>query len=197
MTQCVETELIAQARHGDGEAFGELAVEYQTPVYNLARRLLHSELEAEDVTQETFLRAFAHLDSYQPERPFRSWLLAIAAHICIDQIRHESALSVSPLGAYEPIGDGQDPEVAALARERDAELRRLLQSLSPEGRRLLILRYWYGMSYREMGLAAGLSESAVKSRLHRARHQLARLARRLLAARQEALPPANPTITQF
>ncbi len=188
MTQCVDSELIRLAQQGDTVAFGDLVSEYQLPVYRLALRLLRSELEAEDATQETLLRAFAHFDSFQADRPLRSWLMSIAAHICIDQLRHEAALPVGYLGAFEPISDDQDPELTALAHERDTELRSLLQSLSPECRRLLILRYWDDLSYAEMSRAAGLSESAVKSRLHRARHQLGRLARRLLATSPETSP---------
>lgn len=190
MTQCVDSDLIRQAQHGDAAAFGELVSEYRLPVYHLALRLLRSEPEAEDATQETLLRAFAHFDSFQAERPLRNWLMSIAAHVCIDQLRHEAALPMGNLGAFEPVSDGQDPEITALAHERDAELRNLLQSLSPEGRRLLILRYWDDLSYAEMSQAAGLSESAVKSRLHRARHQLGRLARRLLVSSHET-PPAR------
>ncbi len=190
MTQCVDSDLVRLAQQGDATAFGNLVSEYRLPVYHLALRLLHSEAEAEDATQETFLRAFARFDSFQPDRPLRSWLMSIAAHICIDQLRHEAALPVGNLGAFEPVSDSQDPEITALAHERDAELRQLLQSLSPEGQRLLILRYWDDLSYAEMSQAAGLSESAVKSRLHRARQQLGRLARRLLAPGTET-PPAR------
>lgn len=188
MSNPTTADLIELAQAGDRDAFGELVAEYRLPVYHLALRLLRSELEAEDVTQETFLRAFAHFDSYQPDRPLRTWLLSIAAHLCIDQLRHENALPIGNLGAFEPVADSQDPEVTALVNERDAELRLLLQSLPPEGRRLLILRYWDGLSYAEMGHAAGLTESAVKSRLHRARHQLGRLARRLLGPSSDSRP---------
>lgn len=187
MLQLAEDTLVSQAVSGDPAAFAQLVESYQAPVYNLAYRLLGSEIEAEDVAQETFLRAYSHLDSYQPTRSFRTWLLSIAAHICIDQLRHAGVLHIEGLGAYEPTSETQDPETTALTKERDRELRHLLRHLSPQSRQLIVLRYWYDLSYKEIGRIVGLSENAVKSRLHRARHQLARLAKPILL-----LPPSRP-----
>ena len=82
-----ETEWIRLAREGDQAAFGRLVVAYQTPVYNLAYRMLGDAGEAEEAAQETFLRAYTHLRSYDPQRPFCSWLLSIGSHYCIDLLR--------------------------------------------------------------------------------------------------------------
>ncbi len=176
MLEFAERQWIRQAQGGNATAFAELVHVYQNPVYHLTYRLLGARHEAEDATQETFLRAFAHLASYQTDKPFRTWLLSIAAHVCIDQLRHEGALRVITLGAFELGSDTQDPETLALSRERAQELRALLRTLPAQSRELLLMRYWDELSYREMGEATGLPESAVKSRLHRARHQLARIA---------------------
>ena len=82
-----ETEWIHQARGGDQAAFGRLVVAYQTPVYNLTYRMLGNTGEAEEAAQEAFLRAYTRLHSYDPQRPFRSWMLSIASHYCIDLLR--------------------------------------------------------------------------------------------------------------
>jgi RNA polymerase sigma-70 factor, ECF subfamily len=172
MSACLEAHWLEQARHGDNHAFGHLLECYQTPVYNLAYRLLGPS-DAEDAAQETFLRAFAHLDSYHPEQSFRTWLLSITAHICIDQLRHLGRLHIESLGARDPVSKSPDPERETLAHEREGEVRYLLATLPPQSRQLIDLHYWQDMSYRDIGQRLGLTESAVKSRLHRVRRQLA------------------------
>lgn len=172
----IDTKWVDQACDGNRDAFGHLFEVYQKPVYNLAFRFLGSPLEAEDAVQETFLRAYAHLDSYSAQHSFRTWLLSITAHVCIDQLRHESVLGIGRLGSDETTASGFDPEITALRHERDLEVDQLLDTLPRECQELLVLRYWYDLSYREISQIAGLSESAIKSRLYRARRQLARLA---------------------
>ena len=77
-----KTELtwVQRARAGDHSAFSSLVETYQTPVYNLAYRLLGNRLEAEDAAQEAFIRAYTRLHTYDPSRKFSSWLLAITSH---------------------------------------------------------------------------------------------------------------------
>ena len=101
------------ARAGDQSAFGRLVIAYQTPVYNLAYRMLGNAAEAEEAAQETFLRAYTHLRSYDPQRPFRSWLLSIASHYCIDRLRRRRITWLpledeiaAPDGSTEPPGRG-------------------------------------------------------------------------------------------
>ena len=78
---------VARAKQGNDEAFTRLVEAYQRPVYNLCYRMLDEPEAAEDAAQETFLRAYQHLDRYDPQRPFATWLLSIAAHYCIDHRR--------------------------------------------------------------------------------------------------------------
>ncbi len=166
-----EATWIQQARGGDVSAFGHLVQLYQTPVYNLACRILGDRMEAEDAAQETFLRAFRSLDRYDPDRPFRTWLLAIAAHHCVDRIRRRRpALSLEAVSLSE---ERDGPEAALLRLEVRERIQRLLLILSPTDRALVTLRYWYDSSYEEIAEMLGLSVSAVKSRLHRARRALA------------------------
>lgn len=85
-----EAEWIELARKDDQAAFGRLVTAYQTSVYNLSYRMLGNAGEAEEAAQEAFLRAYTHLGSYDAGRPFRSWLLSIASHYCIDRLRRRT-----------------------------------------------------------------------------------------------------------
>lgn len=172
---------IARARQGDAEAFVCLIEHYQQAVYNLCYRMLGGEADAEDAAQETFLRAYRNLARYDPRRPFATWLLSIAAHHCIDRLRRQrfSFLSLdddsdpdsTPLQIPDPAQE--DPQRIAEQREQTLQVQRLLLCLSPLDRAIVILRYWHELAEAEIALTLGLSVSAVKSRLHRARRHLA------------------------
>lgn len=172
-------EWIQQAKRGDQDAFAELVYNYQDAVYNLTYRMLGERSEAEDAAQETFLRAYLHLYRYDADRSFKTWLLSIASNHCIDRLRKrrirwmslddplpsESALALS---SNEPT-----PEEWSLSSERGQSIQRLLEELAPEYRAAVILRYWYDYSYIEIAQTLETTESAIKSRLFRARQMLA------------------------
>ncbi len=168
--------------------FGGLVDEYQKQVYALAYRYLKSPLDAEDATQETFLRAFANLDSYHPQRSFRSWLLSITVHLCIDRLRRERRRLYEPLEPYHLVAGGDSLDAGLMNGEYCGEIRHLIDQLPAHYRQLALLRYWDDLTYQEIGRRVGLSTGAVKSRLHRARRQLAELAE--ARATPQALPPA-------
>jgi len=182
-----ETEWIRLAREGDQAAFGRLVVTYQTPVYNLAYRMLGNVGEAEEAAQEAFLRAYTHLRSYDPQRPFRSWLLSIASHYCIDRLRRRRITWLSFEDEIAAPGrsteltegwltsDSPNPEAVVAQKEREKQIQQLLAALSPTDRAAITLRYWYDYSYEEIGETLSLTVSAVKSRLHRARRALANM----------------------
>jgi RNA polymerase sigma-70 factor (ECF subfamily) len=172
-----ESTWIQQAREGDQNAFGRLVVAYQTPVYNLAYRMLGNKVEAEDAAQEAFLRAYTHLRSYDPKRPFRSWLFSIASHYCIDRLRRRR-ITWLPLEdefaePYHMTSKSPNPEIVTSRREQEEQVQSLLSTLSPTDRAAITLRYWYDCSYEEIAEMLNLTVSAVKSRLHRARRALA------------------------
>jgi RNA polymerase sigma-70 factor (ECF subfamily) len=171
-----EADWIREARAGDQSAFGRLVTAYQTPVYNLCYRMLGNAAEAEEAAQEAFLRAYTHLRSYDPKRPFRSWLLSIASHYCIDRLRRRRITWLpleEELASPEWLAsDCPNPESVVSQREREAQIQSLLESLSPLDRAAITLRYWYDYSYEEIAGTLDLTVSAVKSRLHRARRAL-------------------------
>jgi RNA polymerase sigma-70 factor, ECF subfamily len=173
--QDVESQWLARALTGDADAFSQLVEAYQTAVYNLCFRMLGDPYEAEDAAQETFLRAYRSMARYDRNRSFSTWLLSIAAHYCIDQIRKRRAviLPVDDLPYQEIQDPGPDPEFLASRNEEGRQVQSLLDSLSPVDRASIVMYYWYDFSYDEIAQALGLTTSAVKSRLHRSRRELA------------------------
>jgi len=166
-----ENSWIQRAREGDRAALAHLVRAYQVPVYNLSYRMLGDRMEAEDAAQETFLRAFRNLGQYNPDRPFRNWLLSIAAHHCVDLLRRRRP--TVPLDEALHGEAGHDPEGAVVRREAQERIQRLLMDLPPTDRAAVTLRYWYDCSYEEIAEMLGATVSAVKSRLYRARRALA------------------------
>lgn len=169
--------IIGLAQRGDTSAFAQIVQRYQTPVYNLAYRMLGNPTEAEDAAQETFLRAFAQFKRYRPEQKFATWLLSIAAHYCIDRLRRrkfqwlsldeENAAEVFPTSA-------PGPEEITLSHEREKEVQQLLQKLAPASRAIVILKYWNDLSVEEIAQLTGDSVGSVKVKLFRARQAMAR-----------------------
>ena len=179
-----ERAWILQARQGDQGAFGCLVRAYQRPVYNLAYRMLGDAAAAEEAAQEAFLRAYQHLRSYQPRRKFANWLLSITSHYCIDQLRRRSPTYLSLEGSLPPetLRSAQPtPEQVVDRQQREMLVQEMLAQLSPDHRVVVVLRYWYDLSYREIAQVTGITEAAVKSRLFRARGKLAQIWRRMEA----------------
>jgi RNA polymerase sigma-70 factor (ECF subfamily) len=162
---------------GDQGAFGDLVRAYQSAVYNLCYRMLGERGEAEDAAQEAFLRAYAHLDRYDGDRSFRTWVLSIASNHCIDRLRKRRLTWLSLDESLPPhpalASDAEEPEDAVIHTERNQAIQAMLAELTPEYRAAVVLRYWYDMSYTEIAEMLMTTESAIKSRLFRARQVLA------------------------
>jgi RNA polymerase sigma-70 factor (ECF subfamily) len=173
-----EISLIERTRLGDQAAFGELVDRYQVAVFNLCFRMLGQSQDAEDAAQEVFLRVYRQLGSYQPTHRFSTWVLSIASHYCIDQLRKRRFV-LQPLETIMLTARSRQsqPDDEALAAETRGEMQDLLQRLPEKYRLALILRYWYDLSYAEMARIARLPENTVKTRLHRARQMMAELLR--------------------
>jgi RNA polymerase sigma-70 factor, ECF subfamily len=170
-----ESEWLNKAQRGDSQAFTCLLEAYQRPVFNLCYRMLGNAQDAEDAAQETFLRAYQYLKRYDNSRPFSTWLLSIAAHYCIDQIRKRRVqiVSVEEL----PVPDLPEPspgmESNLSKKEEQQRIKAVIGVLDGIDRAAVVMYYWYDFSYEEICQALSLSMSALKSRLHRARHVMA------------------------
>jgi RNA polymerase sigma factor (sigma-70 family) len=172
-----DPELVALVIQGDQDTFSVLVERYKDAVQNLAYRMLGNVTEAEDVMQETFVRAFMQLATYKPVHKFSTWLLSIASHLAIDQLRRRRflALPLEDVPFLEWVVDsGINPEQSALQGEQQDEIQRYLQRLPSKYRAVIVLRYWYDFSYEEIAATLDLTPALVKARLHRARELLAR-----------------------
>lgn len=177
-----DRELVQAVLRGDRRQFAGLVQRYQRDIYNLAYRSTHNRQDAEDITQEVFLRAFRSLARYDETRPFRSWLYAIAVNVCRDWARRQASRPrEAPLegSAGEEAGrspelpaDGPLPAEVAAARDMQRQVQAALMELDPEYRLLVILFYVRGMSQAEIAEVTGLPLTVVKNRLYRARQRL-------------------------
>jgi len=170
-----EQDWLIQAQKGDSQAFSFLVEAYQRPVYNLCYRMLGNAEDAEDGSQETFLRAYRSIRQFDRSRPFPTWLLSIAAHYCIDQIRRRKTPVISTEDMLLPDLPDPAPDMdSRLSRkEEQQQIRSLLQVLDATDRAVVVMYYWYDLSYIEIADSLKLTEGAVKSRLHRARRSMA------------------------
>jgi RNA polymerase sigma-70 factor (ECF subfamily) len=172
-----DAAIVEKVLAGDADAFATLVERYKDAVQNLAYPMLGNVTEAEDVTQEVFVRAYTQLATYKPAHKFSTWLLSIASHLSIDQLRRRRflALPLEDVPFLEWITDlGTGPEQSALEGEQHDEIQRYLQRLPGKYRAVIVLRYWYDLSYEEIAQMLRLTPALVKARLHRARELLAR-----------------------
>jgi len=171
MAASTDRELIVRARRGDRNAFGELVTCYQTGVFNVCYRLLHERSEAEDLAQETFMRAYDRLHIFDLDREFGPWIRRIAANLCLNYL--ESRKVTAQLDEERDADDGQRPERQVEVRERSAQIRDALLSLPPHYRVVIELRHYQELSYDEIASELKIPLSDVKSHLFRARKLLA------------------------
>lgn len=173
--QVEEIGWVGQALGGDHAAFGQLMHRYAGAVYNLAYRMLGSAEDAEDASQEIFLRAYTRLASFDRQRRFSTWLLSIGSNYCIDRLRRRRfAWMTLDDAAFALPSKERSPERIALDHEQQAIIQRALQQMPEHYRMVTVLRYWSDLSYEEIASVTGLPESTIKTRLHRARHMLAK-----------------------
>jgi len=177
-----ETSVLARAREGDVAAFGELASRYEQSVFRIARQITQNDEDAEDVLQESFLKAYEHLDSFQGQSKFYTWLVRIAVNEALMKLRKRRTSKTVSLD--EQLDTGEDLVVREIAvwdgtpedRYAREELRGILdkaiQSLPPIFRSVFVLRDIEELSTEETAQVLDLSVPAVKSRLLRARLQL-------------------------
>ncbi|HTS27881.1 MAG TPA: sigma-70 family RNA polymerase sigma factor [Bryobacteraceae bacterium] len=177
-----ESTLVAQAREGDTRAFGELVRRYEGKIFRLAQHVTQNREDAEDVLQETFLKAYEHLDQFKGDSKFYTWIVRIAVNQALMKLRRRK--TDKSVSLDETIDTGEDTitrEIAAwdedpeqrFSREELGEiLDTAVDSLEPPYRSVFVLRDIEELSTEETAEALNLSVPAVKSRLLRARLQL-------------------------
>ena len=183
-------ELVQRARGGDHDAYRVLVERYQRRIAALALGMLHNEEDALDIVQETFTRAYQHLDRFKGEATFYTWVYRIAYNLCVDQQRRGGQHAEVPIGNDErgdeaplPLPDGP-PADEPFARLRDSEigekLRDAMRELTPDHQAVILLREVEGLSYAEISQVLECPKGTVMSRLHYARRRLQARLRGLL-----------------
>jgi len=177
-----ETPLVARARAGDARAFGELVQHYEGKIFRLAQHVTQNREDAEDVLQETFMKAYEHLDQFEGNSKFYTWIVRIAVNQALMKLRRRKTDRSVSLDETIDTGEdtvvreiaawGEDPEQRFSREELGAILDSAIQSLEPPYRSVFVLRDIDELSTEETADVLGLSVPAVKSRLLRARLQL-------------------------
>ena len=172
-----DTELVQRATRGELTAFEHLVDRHRPVVIRVAARIVGSD-EAEDVSQDAFLRAFHRLDHFRGDAPFRSWLLRITHNAALDHLGRRRAEPVDPetLDSGEP-STARPPADRLEVRERIERLERKLRGLTPQHRVVLVLRDAEGLTYEEIADITDTPLGSVKARLHRARRELVEMLR--------------------
>jgi RNA polymerase sigma-70 factor (ECF subfamily) len=174
MAPADDRDLARRAASGDRHAFSELVRRHQSVVYNVAYRLLGERGEAQDAAQETFLRAYRYLASYDPDKPLAPWLKRIATNLCYDRLKQAPSTPSLDEEAVRPPPDPQPgPEAQTIQRERGERVHQEMLLLPPRYRVVIELRHFQNLSYAEMAEALKRPLSDVKSDLFRARKRLA------------------------
>jgi len=187
---------VRQALQGSEEACRQLVETYQRPVYSVVLRMVRDPSLAEDLTQDAFIKAFRHLESYDPRRKLSSWLFKIAHNTTLDHLRRRQLDTVSLEPDEGEAADRQrswvDEETASpdqrVERQDMADAIELaIARLPPRYREIVVLRYQEGMAYHEIADILDLPMGTVKTHIHRARGKMAQI------LREEGWGPDGPT----
>jgi RNA polymerase sigma-70 factor (ECF subfamily) len=180
-----DAELIERGLRKDNTAWDQIVARFRRKIFHIAYKFTGKHDEAEDLTQEIFLKVFRSLEKFNRDADFSTWLSSVARNYCIDHYRaskREREVLVEDLVAFDlaPSSSG-NPHRALEERDRSSFVRRGLEMLPEKLREAVVLRDLQGLSYQEMADQLRLPEGTVKSRINRGREELARL---LLRAQQ-------------
>ena len=173
MDQKLEAEIVAQVLKGDRQGYSLLVEEYQAPIYNLAYRMTGNLGDAEDLTQDTFIRAYQYLWRYDARKKFFTWLYTIAFNLIKNHYKKNKKHNISEeLSAHSLADDSPSPEAQFIETQ---EITACLLRLEDELRVLLIMKYQQGLTFEEIAEITGKSLSAVKMRIYRGLEKLKEL----------------------
>ncbi|HBC47344.1 MAG TPA: hypothetical protein DCZ43_09885 [candidate division Zixibacteria bacterium] len=176
----IERELIARMQAGDFEAFSELIDAHKDKIYALVHRLVGNKENAEDIIQETFLKAIDNIGQFRGESSFGTWIYAIALNLSRAYFAKQKQADLLPIDSYLPTSDEsndghsqlfdwQDPHRMLETKELRETINRALDSLPYKYREAFLLRYYNELSVKEIAELSGQSEASAKSRILRAR----------------------------
>jgi len=165
-----EVSLLRASLQGDTAAWGEMISRYKDAVFGLCLGFMRNRADAEDICHDAFIRAYLNLRRYDLERKFSTWLFTIAANLCRNQLRYRR----NHPSTQEPlqIRGGQDPAKLLDAEERQAKVRKALDTLPYSYRAPLVLRFYNELPYQEISDILAIPEGTVKTRIHRGKAML-------------------------
>ncbi|MCL1632132.1 RNA polymerase sigma factor SigW [Sporolactobacillus sp. CPB3-1] len=176
-----EKRLIKKVRKGDQQAFAELVEQYKNSVFGICLRMVGNTQEAEDLSQEAFIRAYKHIDQYDHERKFSTWLFRIATNLSIDFLRRRknnvSLDAVVPgteglsLNTILP-DEGEKPDDRIVRKETEEMVQMEIKKLPEKYRLAIILKYIEDLSLKEISEIMDIPVGTVKTRIHRGREML-------------------------
>src|SRR5579871_2208027 len=184
ITMHADTTLVQRAQANDRAAFNEIVLRYKSKVYNFIHRMVHSALDAEDLTQETFVRAYLSIHSFQSRASLNTWLFRIATNLCIDYSRKQKKTQGLTTSLSQESDENEeeaqrdipdvafDPQRLLLNKELGTRLDLALRELPEKLRTVVLLYDIEGLTYEEIAAIAGCPLGTVKSRLFNARYAL-------------------------
>lgn len=174
MDQKIEAEIVAGVLKGDRQVYALLIDEYKSPIYNLAYRMTGNSEDADDLTQETFIRAYQYLWRYDIRRKFFTWLFTLALNLIRSHLRKKNKYNKSSeeLRAHVLSDKNPSPETELIETQ---EISVCLLRLEEESRALLIMKFYQGLTFEEIAQITGKSLSAVKMSIYRGLESLKKM----------------------
>ena len=175
MSDLPDRLLLLQAKQGNAAAFGDVVHRYQNAVFTVCYRVMGNRQEAEDLSQQTFIRAYQRLHTFDSERPFLPWIRRVAANVCFNSMERRRLESVEVERVAESLAapHDSDPSQRVAAQETSDRLHAAVLALPPAYRAVIELRHFQELPYDEIGTLLNLPLNTVKSHLLRARKKLA------------------------
>jgi len=175
-----DRELIARTLGGDGGAFGILVERFQRKIYRVAYAIVRDDIEADTITQDTFIQAFTNLSKFEGRAEFETWLTRIAINRSRDFLRRRKFLRLFSSADdeenrenwIEPVDDRPDPEREIMARQLRAAIEKAEKELSPQQQVIFRLRHYESRSLEEIAKLLGLRAGTVRAHLFRAIHKI-------------------------
>lgn len=171
-----DNALVLRVCRGEREAYREIVKRHQGRLFYLGLRFFHTPPDAEDFTQDVFLRAYENLDSFRAEVPFGAWLYRLAFNLAVNRYhfnrRRLEMVQAEPLGAEEPEGDGRsvmDPQRQLQKQDLKAQVEEIMKSLPDVQRLMLRMHYFDGLSYPEICRLTEIPVNTIKSHIFRAK----------------------------
>ena len=172
MVQPTDVDLIERTLEGDGSAFGLIVDRFQRKIFRVVRAVVRDEMEADAITQDTFVQAYTHLASFERRSEFETWLTRIAINRCHDHLRRQKFLSLFSRGPeeemIEPADPRPDPEREMMSAQLRVAIRRAESSLSAQQKVIFRLRHYEDLSLEAIAQHLGLRAGTVRAHLFRA-----------------------------